>query len=187
MDTSPKAPAFLTQKNTVHCNKKMDYLLLLLGLFLIILGIIGAFLPILPGPPTGWLGLLLLQLTDKIPTDWKFLWITLAVAMAITLLDFVIPILGAKSLGGSKKGIWGATIGLFVGLFFGPLGLVFGPLIGAFSGELMHNPTNKKIAFKAAFGSFVGFLFSTGIKFTTCLVFLMYFIENLWQHKDAFF
>jgi uncharacterized protein YqgC (DUF456 family) len=165
----------------------MDYLLILFGFFFIILGIIGAFLPIVPGPPAGWLGLLLLQLTNNIPTDWNFLWITLAIAIAVTLLDFVIPILGAKKLGGSKKGIWGATIGLLLGLFFGPLGLLFGPFIGAFSGELMHDPTNKKRAFKAAFGSFVGFLFSTGLKFTTSLVFLLYFIHNLWLHKDAFF
>ena len=125
----------------------MDYLLILFGFFFIILGIIGAFLPIVPGPPAGWLGLLLLQLTNDIPTDWNFLWITLAIAIAVTLLDFVIPILGAKSLGGSKKGIWGATIGLFVGLFFGPLGLLFGPFIGAFSGELMRE--GRTVMFKS--------------------------------------
>ncbi len=165
----------------------MDYILLLFGFFFILMGILGAFLPILPGPPTGWLGLLLLQLTEIIPTNWNFLWITLAIAIVITLLDYLIPVLGAKKFGGSKKGIWGATIGLLVGLFFGPLGLIFGPLIGAFSGELINDPTNKKIAFKAAFGSFVGFLFSTGLKFVTSLVFLLYFIQDLWHHKDAFF
>jgi uncharacterized protein YqgC (DUF456 family) len=165
----------------------MDYILLLFGFFFILMGILGAFLPILPGPPTGWLGLLLLQLTETIPTNWNFLWITLAIAIVITLLDYLIPVLGAKKFGGSKKGIWGATIGLLVGLFFGPLGFIFGPLIGAFSGELVNDPTNKKIAFKAAFGSFVGFLFSTGLKFVTSLVFLLYFIQDLWHHKDAFF
>lgn len=165
----------------------MDYILLLFGFFFILMGILGAFLPIIPGPPTGWLGLLLLQLTEIIPTNWNFLWITLAIAIVITLLDYLIPVLGAKKFGGSKKGIWGATIGLLVGLFFGPLGLIFGPLIGAFSGELVNDPTNKKIAFKAAFGSFVGFLFSTGLKFVTSLVFLLYFIQDLWHHKDAFF
>lgn len=165
----------------------MDYILLLFGFFFILMGILGAFLPILPGPPTGWLGLLLLQLTEIIPTNWNFLWITLAIAIVITLLDYLIPVLGAKKFGGSKKGIWGATIGLLVGLFFGPLGLIFGPLIGAFSGELVNDPTNKKIAFKAAFGSFVGFLFSTGLKFVTSLVFLLYFIQDLWHHKDGFF
>ena len=56
----------------------MDILLLFLGFTLYVLGIIGAFLPILPGPLTGWVGLLLLHFTTAVPKDWTFLGITLA-------------------------------------------------------------------------------------------------------------
>lgn len=166
----------------------MDILLLFLGFIFIILGIIGAFLPILPGPITGWVGLLLLHLTKTIPQNWTFLGITLGVAVLIYILDFIIPALGTKKFGGTKYGMYGTTIGLLIGiLFFGPLGIIMGPFIGALVGELMYDSKDSKRAFRAAYGSFIGFLFSTGIKFIVSLIFAGLFISKLWEYKSAFF
>ena len=103
----------------------MDIFLLFLGFFFISLGIIGSFLPVLPGPITGWIGLLILHLTDIIPMDWTFLGITLGVAILIWGLDYIIPAWGTKKFGGSKYGIWGTVFGLIIGLLFlGPLGII---------------------------------------------------------------
>lgn len=166
----------------------MDILLLFLGFIFMILGLIGAFLPVLPGPITGWVGLLLLHLTKAVPQDWTFLGITLTIAVVVWFLDYVIPAMGTKKFGGSKYGVYGTTIGLLVGLiFFPPFGIIIGPFVGAFIGELMFDSNDSKRALKAAFGSFIGFLFSTGLKFITGLIYLGLFISIAWEYKSAFF
>ena len=144
----------------------MDLLLLLLGVFFIILGIIGSFIPVLPGPITSWVGLLLIHLTNAVPYNWTFILTTLAVAILVYILDYIIPALGTKKFGGSKYGIIGTTIGLLVGLIFlGPFGIIIGTFISAFTGEFIHDNKNSNRALKTAFGSLTGILFSNGIKF----------------------
>ena len=165
----------------------MDYILLFLGFFLVVGGIIGSFLPIIPGPPTGWLGLLLLNLTSKVITDWIFLGITLIVAILVVIADYITPVLGAKKFGGSKYGIWGSTIGLIIGLLFPPIGMILGLFLGALLGELIHDHKNMQKAVKASIGSVIGFFFSTGIKLIVGIVFLVYFIKIVIENKDAFF
>ncbi|MDT7830751.1 DUF456 domain-containing protein [Flavobacteriaceae bacterium S356] len=166
----------------------MDIFLALLGFVFIILGIIGSFLPILPGPLTGWFGLLILHMTSVIEMNWVFLGITLGVAILIWLVDYIIPAMGTKKFGGSKYGIYGTTIGLIIGLFFlGPLGIVIGPFAGAFIGEMMYDNKDSNRALKAAFGAFVGFLFSTGLKFMVSLIFTGLYISKFWDHKSLFF
>lgn len=165
----------------------MDILLLIVGIFFIILGIVGAFLPIIPGPITGWTGLLLLHLTKAIPFDWIFIGITFTVAIIIYILDYIIPALGTKKFGGSRFGIIGTTVGLLLGLIFlGPLGLIIGPFTGAFIGELIHDNQNSKRALKAAFGSFIGFLFSTGLKFIISIIYAGLFFLKIWEMKSNF-
>ncbi|MDO3693916.1 DUF456 domain-containing protein [Wenyingzhuangia sp. chi5] len=165
----------------------MDYILLFFGFFLVIGGIIGSFLPIIPGPPTGWLGLLLLNLTSKVITDWTFLGVTLAIAILVVIADYIIPVLGTKKFGGSKYGIWGSTIGLIIGLLFTAVGMILGLFLGALAGELVHDSKNMQKAIKAALGSVIGFFFSTGIKLIVGIVFLVYFVRILIENKDAFF
>ncbi len=153
-----------------------------------ILGIIGAFLPILPGPITGWVGLLILHFTKAVPQDWTFLGITLFIAVLIYVLDYIIPALGTKKFGGSKYGMYGTTIGLLIGLiFFPPFGIIIGPFVGAFLGELMFDSKDSSRAIKAAFGSFIGFLFSTGLKFITGVIYLGLYIAIVWDYKSSFF
>ncbi|MFC2110692.1 DUF456 domain-containing protein [Bacteroidota bacterium] len=164
----------------------MDILLTCIGFIFICLGIVGSFLPILPGPPTGWIGLLLLHQTDAVPTDWNFLWITLFIAILVTVLDYIIPIIGTKKFGGTKKGMWGATFGLIIGLFFGPIGIIAGPFIGAFIGEYLGNPDDTQKALKVAFGSFIGFLLSTGLKLAVGGVFCYYFVIDFWLYKGEY-
>ncbi len=164
----------------------MDILLLSIGMLFLILGIIGSFLPILPGPLTSWLGLLALYSTSAVPLNWTFLGITLAVAIIIWLIDYIIPAIGTKKFGGTRYGIYGTTIGLLIGLFFlGPLGIIVGPFLGAMVGELIHDSKDSNRALKAAFGSFVGFLFSTGLKFLVAIIYAGLFMSTFWEYKGA--
>ena len=166
----------------------MDTLLILLGVFFIILGIIGSFIPVLPGPITSWVGLLLIHLTNAIPYNWTFILTTLTVALLVYILDYIIPALGTKKFGGSKYGIIGTTVGLVVGLIFlGPFGIIIGPFTGAFIGELIYDNENSNRAFKAAIGSFIGFLFSTGLKFIVSIIFAGLFFSKIWEIKSNFF
>lgn len=165
----------------------MDILLALLGLFFISIGILGAILPVLPGPPIGWLGLLCLYGTTAVPNNSQFIWTTLIIAIIVTALDYIIPVIGTKKFGGTKKGVWGSTIGLIVGLFFAPIGIILGPFVGAFLGELIEDKRHLKKAFKAATGSFIGFLFSTGLKLVVGGFFFYYFMEEFWLYKSEIF
>jgi uncharacterized protein YqgC (DUF456 family) len=167
----------------------MDIVLLLLGLFLMLLGVLGSFLPVLPGPPLSWLGLLLLMLTKAIPNNWWFLGITLVIAILIAVLDYVIPVMGTKRYGGSKAGMLGTTIGLIVAIFFpvlGIFGIIIWPFIGAIVGELA-NRTDQKSAVKAAFGSFLGFLTGTFLKFMVAIIYLGLFIQKAWVYREGLF
>lgn len=166
----------------------MEIFLIVLGFTFMILGIIGAFLPILPGPITGWVGLLILHFTDPIPQDWTFLGVTLFIAVLIYILDYIIPAIGTKKFGGSKYGMYGTSIGLLIGLiFFPPFGIIIGPFAGAFLGEMMFDSKDSSRALKAAFGSFIGFLFSTGLKFITGVIYLGLYISIVWDYKSSFF
>lgn len=153
-----------------------------------ILGIIGAFLPILPGPLTGWLGLLLLSFTSVVPKDWTFLGITLAIAILVWVLDYFIPAIGTKRFGGSKYGVYGTTIGLLIGLFSPiPFGMLIGAFVGAFIGEVAFAKKKSDKALKASFGSLLGFFVSASLKFGVGLVYFWFFISTFWEYKSTFF
>lgn len=167
----------------------MDIALLIIGFLLMLIGILGSFLPVLPGPTISWVGLLLLYLTKSVPDDWLFLGITLAIALTVFALDYIIPAVGTKKFGGTKAGMLGTMIGLLVALFFpilGPFGIIIWPFVGALVGELM-NKADKKTATKAAFGSFIGFLTGTFLKFMVTIVYLGLFIVTAWEYKGVIF
>ncbi|MEM1406549.1 MAG: DUF456 domain-containing protein [Bacteroidota bacterium] len=155
----------------------MDIVLLILTGILMFVGIIGCFLPILPGPPVSYCGLLLMQLQSEAPFSTKFMIIWLLITIAVTALDYVIPAYGTKRYGGSRLGVIGTFAGLILGLFFVPVGIIVGPLLGALLGEYMAGKESKE-AMRAAWGSFVGFLLGTLIKLVASVVMTFYYITN---------
>lgn len=154
----------------------MDPILLtffILAIVLSVIGLIGAVAPAIPGPPISWLALLCPYFTtDKV--SGTTLLTTLAMVVIVTALDYLFPIWFTKIGGGSKKAIWGSTLGLIVGLFFPPFGLIVGPFLGAFAGELMNDGSDVIRAGIVAFWSFVSFIFTTGLKIVCCLVLSYY-------------
>ncbi|MDP6921424.1 MAG: DUF456 domain-containing protein [Lutibacter sp.] len=162
----------------------MDILLVIIGLLFVLLGMIGSFLPILPGPLTGWVGLLILHSSKAVPMNGLFLGICLAIAVTIWLIDYLMPALGAKKMGGTRYGSIGTMLGLLAGiLFLGPFGILIGPFVGAFAGEMIKDATDTSRALQAALGSLVGFLASVVLKFGTSLVFAILFIRICWQYR----
>ncbi|MFE3872685.1 DUF456 domain-containing protein [Flavobacterium sp. ZS1P70] len=166
----------------------MDILFLALGFICMIIGILGSFLPVLPGISISWIGLLFLYFTNAVPANYWILGITLLITVIISVLDYVIPAKGTKKFGGSAYGIWGTNIGLIVGILAPiPFGFIIGPFLGAFVGELLYDSKNHKRALKAATGSLLGFLASSFVTFLVCVMYFGLFLVIVWQYKSEFF
>jgi uncharacterized protein YqgC (DUF456 family) len=157
----------------------MDYVLIVLGIILMITGILGCVLPLLPGPPLNYLGLLLLHFTAGYQFSTRFLVIWGIVTVVVYIFDLIIPVWGTKKFGGSKRGVWGSIIGLVAGLFFfPPFGIIIGPFAGAVIGELTTGKDSKS-ALKSGFGSFAGFLAGTILKLVASGMMTWYFGKAL--------
>jgi len=146
-----------------------------------IVGIIGSIAPGIPGPPLSWLGLLLVYLSEGgKPMTGRFLLIWLGITVLVTVVDYVVPALFTKVTGGSKYAVKGSIAGLLIGLvFFPPLGMILGSLLGAFLMELYYAEKDVKQSFTAAVGSFFGFLFGTGIKLIASGIMMYYIVSYL--------
>ena len=155
----------------------MDTFWLILGILFMLAGIAGSIIPLLPGPPLSYVGLIIQQFKSEPPFSTKFLVYWAVIVIGISILDYIIPLYGTKKFGGSKYGMWGCTAGLIVGIFFTPWGIIAGPFLGAFIGELIASNQSGK-ALRAALGSFVGFLFSTLLKLVACILMAWYFIAT---------
>jgi len=143
-----------------------------------ITGIIGCLVPVLPGPPLSYLGLILVHVTRFAQFSNSALITLAAVTVIVTIVDYIVPIWGTKKFGGSKYGTRGATVGLIIGLFLGPAGIIIGPFIGAIVGELIFKD-DMKYAIKAGFGSLLGFLTGVGLKLAASFVMTFYFVKEL--------
>jgi uncharacterized protein YqgC (DUF456 family) len=165
----------------------LDIIFLITGLLLCLIGIVGSFLPIIPGPVTSWLGILLLNLTSAVEFNLNFVLITFTVAVSVGILDYIIPILGVKKLGGSRSGQIGTTVGLIVALvILGPIGIIVGPFLGALLGEMSTNKSFQN-SLKPAFGSFIGVIAGSVIKFLISLSFLFFYFDIFWGYRESFF
>ena len=143
--------------------------LIIFAILFAIAGIVGSVVPGIPGPPLGWIGMLLVYFAGKVgdkpdPMTLGCLLIWLAITIIVSILDYIIPSKVTRLTGGHKAASTGALIGLFAGMFLTPVGVIAGSLIGAFLGELL--VTNKGIwsAFKAGIGAFIGFMLGIGLK-----------------------
>jgi uncharacterized protein YqgC (DUF456 family) len=157
----------------------MDYILIVSGIIMILAGIAGAVLPVVPGPPLSYAGILLLHFTSRYQFSLPFLLIWGIVAVFVFILDQVIPVWGTKKFGGSKPGVLGSLIGLIAGMvFLGPPGIIIGPFAGAFIGELAGGKKARQ-ALRASMGSFMGFLAGTILKLIYAGMMCWYFVEKL--------
>ncbi len=163
----------------------IEWLMVFIGAIMCVVGVLGSFLPVIPGPPMSFVALLLIHFSSQ---ENRFTLITLLVLFAatilITALDYVMPIWGSKKFGGTKYSVWGSTIGLIIGMFLGPFGIIFGPFIGSLIAELVAGRKSED-SLRSAWGSLVGFLFGTGIKLLfTLFVSVLYFSKLIYRVGD---
>ena len=146
---------------------------------LLLVGLIGTVLPVLPGPPIAWAGLLAAHFSSYSQIE---IWILIATGIAavfVTVIDNIFPSVMTKKAGGSKAATLGCTIGLIVSFFLGPIFILIAPFAGAFIGEMIHDSSDAKRALKAAFGAFKGFLLGTGLKIICVMCFIWLFLWSI--------
>ncbi len=151
---------------------------ILAGLLLLV-GLVGTVLPVLPGPPIAWAGLLAAHFSSYSQIE---IWILIATGIAavfVTVIDNIFPSVMTKKAGGSKAATLGCTIGLIVSFFLGPIFILIAPFAGAFIGEMIHDSSDAKRALKAAFGAFKGFLLGTGLKIICVMCFIWLFLWSI--------
>lgn len=142
------------------------------------LGLLGAVLPALPGPPLSFLGLLALLLCDTAELSTTFLVVSGIIMLVITVVDYFLPVWFTQLSGGSKESVRGSLVGMVLGLFFLPWGIIIGPFAGAFIGEYVAKKRRGQ-AFKVASASFVAFLFTTALKLFYSVWMLFYMVKAI--------
>lgn len=154
---------------------------IIIGALLILLGLAGCVLPVLPGPPLSFVGLLLLALINHfLPPLTPTLIIVMAIiTLAVTVAEYILPLVSAKRYGASKWGIWGSVLGMAIGIFFSPFGMLLGAFIGAVAVEWLVQK-EKGRAIKAGWGVFIGSLVGTALKLGASGMMAYYFVRGLW-------
>ena len=146
---------------------------------LIVAGIAGTVVPVLPGVPFVFAGMLLAAWADHFQHIGAFTLSVLGVLCALAvLIDFVASLLGARRVGASTRALWGASFGTLIGLFFGLPGLLLGPFLGAVFGELS---AGRELAHatRVGVGTWLGLLFGTLAKIALCFTMLGVFALRL--------
>ena len=139
-----------------------------IGWILIATGAVGCFLPVVPGPPIAYAALLLaLARGDHSSPGVSVLVVAGAVMVAVLALDWIVPSLGAKKFNCSRIGMLGCFVGTIAGMFFLPYGVVAGPFLGAFAGEVLSGKT-LGLSLRGAFGAFLGYVCGLVLKLACC-------------------
>jgi len=154
---------------------------IIIGSILMLLGLAGSILPVLPGPPLSFIGLLLIALLKHFspPLTPTFVIIMAAVTIIVIVMDYVIPLLGAKRFGASKWGVWGSVLGMAIGIFLSPLAMLVGAFTGAVVVELLAGK-KKREALRAGWGVVMGTLFVTILRLGVSGMMTYYFVLALW-------
>ena len=148
---------------------------------LMIAGVAGSLLPVIPGTPLILLGALIYAVaTDFQPVDgWRLL-LLVGLAVVAYTLDYLSGALGTRKLGGSRWAMFGAVCGGLVGLFFGPLGILIGPILGAVGVELIYRK-DMNVAVKSGAGAVIGMFLGVVAKLAISVVMVGLF--SLWVFR----
>jgi uncharacterized protein YqgC (DUF456 family) len=159
----------------------LEGIAIVIGFILILLGLAGSILPILPGPPLSFIGLFLLALLKHFspPLTPTLVIILAVVTILVIVMDYIIPLLGAKRYGASKWGVWGSVLGMAIGIFWSPFAMLVGAFIGAVVVEWLVGQ-KKGEALRAGGGVVMGTLFATILRLGVSGMMTYYFVRALW-------
>ena len=158
----------------------MDFLLVIVAFILLGAGLLGAVIPVLPGPPLSYAGLLLMQWSGYGRFSVVFLVVWAGITLIVTVVDYFLPPLITKQFGGSRAASIGSILGLLAGIILiAPWGMIIGPFLGAYVGELIHNGANGIKAFKVAFGAFFAFIIGSGARLIVSSLMLFYAVKAI--------
>lgn len=146
-------------------------LLWILSFSLIVAGLAGTVLPLLPGTLLVWGGIVLgAWIDDFAHVGTTPIWVVTGLALLAWALDYVAGLLGAQRAGASKLALVGAAVGTVVGLFMGLVGVLFMPLVGAAAGEYWARRDQQR-AVKVGLATWVGIM--VGLVAKVVLAFMM--------------
>jgi hypothetical protein len=159
----------------------LEAITIVMGSILMLLGLAGSILPILPGPPLSFIGLFLLALLRHFsPPLTPTLVILLAIVTILVIAtDYILPWLGAKRYGASKWGVWGSVLGMAIGIFWSPFAMLAGAFIGAVLAEWLVGKKEGE-ALKAGWGVVMGTLFATVLRLGVSGMMTYYYVRALW-------
>jgi uncharacterized protein YqgC (DUF456 family) len=154
--------------------------LVIFGLILSIAGFFGCLVPIVPGPPLSYAGLIILSLAKRWePFSSTFLLVMAGLTFLAVALDYAVPAFGARRYGASKLGIFGAASGMILGLLvFPPFGMILGAMAGAVVGEFLAGKKSRD-ALRAGWGVFIGTMVSIGLKLSLCAVMVFFYVKAI--------
>ena len=156
----------------------MEILIIVFALLLMVCGVAGCILPLLPGAPLAYAGLLLLHFTNLAHFTTSELLVWLIVVVVLQIVDYITPLFGSKYSGGTSFGNRGCIAGTLLGLFFMPWGIIIGPFIGAIAGEMIGGNDLLR-AIRSGIGILVGFLVGTLLKVVVCFYFIVQGISSI--------
>ena len=145
---------------------------------LLLLGVIGSIIPILPGPILSFVALLVVHFFSEHTFSILFLFICAFITLLVFFSDYFLQYWGIKNFGGGKRAVYGTFLGIFIGLFIPPIGIFIGPFLGAFIGSIMDNKSDGQ-ALKIALGSLIGFLFGSLIKLFYSISIIIIIIKRI--------
>ncbi|MCD0477672.1 DUF456 domain-containing protein [Chryseobacterium sp. LC2016-29] len=159
----------------------MDHSLIsFLSIILLILGILGTFLPVLPGLVLSLAGLLIYKYGTDSDLSVLYIWAFVILTLASVVLSYVIPAKTNRKYGGTRWGSIGSVIGTIVGIFIPiPLGFLVGMFAGVFIGELLHDSKDMNKALKSTKGAFIGFIYGTGFSLVVGIAMLLVVILDI--------
>ena len=173
----------------------MDVFIICIVLIILLLGIIGCFLPIVPGPPISYVSLLVFHFFTSYDISVTNLLISALLVIVVTVFDLWVQVYGVKKFGGTKKAINGSIIGLLLAILIPvfsmfipvlsfllpivPFLIIFGPFLGAFIGaQIDEDDINKSL--KIALGALAGFILGTLLKFLVCIYIMILIFKSIW-------
>lgn len=159
-------------------------LIQLISVILLIVGILGTFLPVLPGLLLSLCGLLIYKFGTDTPLSMVYIWIFVFLTAVSVVLNYVIPARTTKKYGGTRWGSIGSVIGTILGMLFIPVpfGFLIGMFLGVFVGELLHDANDKQKAWNSTKGAFVGFLYGTGFNLMVGLAMFLVVLIDIFKN-----